>query len=69
MSPQPCWKCRAKAREVVERNSLPLLVGNVADTAEVRADIFGPVLRGLAEHLAQMDLAAAGAVLTQARAG
>src|SRR5450755_423461 len=57
----------AKAREVVERNSLPLLVGNVADTAEVREDIFGPVLRGLAEHLAQMDLAAAAAVLTQAR--
>jgi energy-coupling factor transporter ATP-binding protein EcfA2 len=57
----------AKAREVVERNSLPLLVGNAADTAEVREDIFGPVLRGLAEHLAQMDLAAAGAVLTQAR--
>ena len=55
-----------QTQKITERNDLRLLVGDVADAAEVRAEILGPVLRGLADRLAVMDQAAARAVLTRA---
>ncbi len=45
---------------------LRLRVGDVADPAQVREEVLGPVLRGLAGRLATMDQMAAGAVLTRA---
>jgi hypothetical protein len=52
--------------KITERNDLRLLVGDVASAAEVRDLILGPVLQGLADHLAGMDHAAASAALTRA---
>lgn len=55
-----------QTRKVTDRNRLRLLVGDVASPPEVRAQILGPVLRGLADRLAAMDHAAASAALTRA---
>jgi hypothetical protein len=52
--------------KITERNDLRLLVADVASGAEVREQILGPVLQGLADHLAVMDHAAASAALTRA---
>jgi hypothetical protein len=52
--------------KITERNDLRLLVGDVANPGEVREQVLGPVLRGLAERLAAMDQAAASAVLARA---
>jgi hypothetical protein len=52
--------------KITERNGLRLLVGDVASAAEVREQILGPVLQGLADRLAVMDHAAASAVLSGA---
>jgi hypothetical protein len=52
--------------KITERNNLRLLVGDVANAAEVREQILGPVLQGLADRLAVMDHAAASAALTRA---
>ena len=52
--------------KITERNDLRLLVGDVANPAAVRQQILEPVLHGLAERLAAMDQAAAGAVLARA---
>lgn len=55
----------AKAREIADRNGFRLLAGDVADVVDVRDYIFGPVLEGLADRLAAMDRAAAGAVVAR----
>jgi hypothetical protein len=52
--------------KITGRNDLRLLVGDAANPAEVRDQILGPVLRGLADRLAAMDQAAASAVLVRA---
>jgi hypothetical protein len=52
--------------KITERNNLRLLVGDTASPAEVREQILGPVLQGLADRLAAMDHAAASAALTRA---
>jgi hypothetical protein len=52
--------------KITERNDLRLLVGDVANPAEVQDQILGPVLRGLADRLAAMDHAAASSVLIRA---
>jgi hypothetical protein len=52
--------------KITERNDLRLLVGDVASAAEVREQILGPVLQGLADRLAVMDHAAASTALTRA---
>lgn len=55
-----------KAAEIAQRNNFRLLVGDVADDAEAREEIFGPVLQNLANRLVAMDRAAAGAVTNRA---
>src|ERR1700722_13092806 len=55
--------------KITERNDLRLLVGDVANPGEVREQVLGPVLRGLAERLAAMDQAAASAVLARGAEG
>src|SRR5215469_13828985 len=55
-----------QTRKITERNDLRLLVADVAGAAEVREQVLGPVLRGLADRLAAMDHAAASAALTRA---
>jgi hypothetical protein len=52
--------------KIADRNNLRLLKGDVASAADVRQDILGPILQGLADRLAAMDHAAASATLTRA---
>ena len=52
--------------KITERNDIRLLTGDVASAAEVREQVLGPVLRGLADRLAVMDHAAASAALSRA---
>jgi hypothetical protein len=55
-----------QTRKIADRNDLRLLTGDVADPVQVREDVLGPVLRGLADRLAVMDQLAASAVLVRA---
>jgi hypothetical protein len=55
-----------QTRKITERNDIRLLVGDVASAAQVRGQVLGPVLQGLADRLAAMDHAAAGAALSRA---
>jgi len=55
-----------QTRKITDRNDLRLLVGDVASGTQVREQVLGPVLQGLADRLAVMDHAAASAALTRA---
>lgn len=59
---------RMAHKEITDRNKIRLLVGNAADPAEVREKILGPVLEGLAQHLAAMDRKAAATQIARASA-
>ncbi len=52
--------------KITKRNNLRLFSGDVARAAEVREQVLGPVLLGLADRLAIMDHAAASAALSRA---
>jgi hypothetical protein len=55
-----------QVREVTDRNGLRLLICDVASGEDVREQLLGPVLRGLADRLAAMDRAAAKTVVIRA---